>query len=323
MRVGFVPFVAAAVCALVPRVATADTNDLVLSRLAVAQPSGTFVPQNLEFRELASQLGVVLAPRMLTPADTIGFGGFQFTVDVAQTGIDNGASYWRVREGVDPGATGAVGSNSMQTVSFFVRKGLWFPAPSVELGVGGEHLVDSKIWAAQFYAKVGLVEGYHQLPIPSVSVRGGVSRMMNERQLDLTVVSLDALLSKHIGIGGTWRLEPFAGWDVLLIVPRSEVIDPTPQTDPLTMGNENDAKNNFVFKDQQTIVRQRLILGSKFRFHVLELTAELVYALAGSSVDNRVGTQDPCTLMATTTACDAKDAAKAQTTFSLSAGLEF
>ena len=312
-------------CTLTSRAALADTNDLVMSRLSQADPGqpNTFIPQNAEFRALASQLGVVLAPHMLTPADTIGFGGFQFTVDVSQTSIDNSASYWRVRAGADPSATGAVGSSAMETVGFFVRKGIWLPVPSFEIGVGGVHLVDSNIWTGQIYGKLGLVEGYHELPLPSLSVRGGVSRMMNERELDLTIASLDVMVSKHFSIGGTWRLEPFAGWNLLMIVPRSEVIDPTPQIDPLVPGNEADAKSNFVFRDQANIYRQRLVIGSKFRFHVLEFTVELAHAFAGSSKDDRAGTSDACMpTMATTANCDSTDTAKAQTTLSLAAGFE-
>lgn len=306
--------------------AHADTNDLVLSRLAlpVAQPDGStaYIPQNVEFRSLASQLGVVLAPHMLTPADTVGFGGFQFTVDLSQTSIDNTASYWKARAGVDPSASGAQGASTMQTVGVFVRKGIWLPVPSFELGAGAVHLAGSDIWTGQFYGKLSLIEGYHQLPLPSLSVRGGVSRMMNERELDLTVASLDVLLSKHIGIGGTWRLEPFAGWDMLIIIPRSEVIDPTPGIDPLGPGTMEDAKANFVFKDQQNIYRQRLVVGSKFRYHVLQLTLELAYASAGHSVDNRPGDDACAASNAMTAACDSTDTAKSQTTLSLAAGFE-
>jgi hypothetical protein len=307
------------------RAARADTNDLVMSRLAVAMPQadGTtlYVPQNVEFRSLASQLGVVLAPHMLTPADTIGYGGFQFTVDMSQTSIDNSADYWKARQGVDP-STGAGGSSSMQTVGVFVRKGIWLPVPSFEVGVGAVHLANSNIWAGQFYGKLALIEGYHELPLPSLSVRGGVSRMMNERELDLTVASLDVLLSKHFGIGGTWRLEPFAGWNLLMIIPRSEVIDPTPGIDPLNPQTLEDAKANFVFKDQENIYRQRVVVGSKFRYHVLELTLELTYATAGHSVDNRRGDDACVSGTSMTAACDATDQAKAQTTLSLAAGFE-
>jgi hypothetical protein len=315
---------------LAPRAAAADVNDLVLSRLAVQTDDGNggikFVPQNAELRALSSQLGVVLAPHMLTPADTIGFGGFQFTVDYASTTIDPTAAYWRAREGSpDPAGTGNVahGPSALNTVGFFVRKGMWFPVPAFEFGGGAVHLVDSNIWTGQLYAKLALHEGYHQLPLPSIAVRGAVSRMMNQRELDLTVVSLDAMVSKHVGIGGTWRFDPFLGWNVLLIIPRSEVIDPTPQVDPLVMGNEADSQLNFVFKNQQNILRNRFVFGAKLQYYIFQLTLEGSIALAGTSIDDRSGTNDPCMPQSLTTNCDAKDSAKQQRTLSMSLGLDF
>ena len=311
--------------------AHADDNDLVLGRLAtrITDADGNLqsvVGQNLELRALSSQLGVVLAPHLLTPADTLGFGGFQLSVDYATTSIDSTATYWRALEGSgnpSGSGSGAHGDGSMRTVGFFARKGMWFPVPSTEVGAGAVHLVDSNIWAGQLYAKVALHEGYHQLPIPSLAVRGAVSRMMNQRELDLTVASVDIAVSKHLGIGSTWRLDPFGGWNMLLIVPRSEVIDPTPNIDPLAPGNDADLMMNFVFRDQDLILRHRLFLGAKLQYYVFQLTLEAQFALAGSSVDDRAGTSEACVPNAMTTACDAKDIAGTQRTLSMSAGFDF
>src|SRR5690349_3939044 len=103
---------------LAPGAAVADDNDLVLSRLANRMDDGSggtiIIPQNAELRSLASELGVVLAPHMMTPADTLGFGGFQFTVDYTTTTIDGDASYWDARQATSP-------TNSMSTVGFFAR----------------------------------------------------------------------------------------------------------------------------------------------------------------------------------------------------------
>ena len=300
--------------------ARADSNDLVLSKLGtkITDSMGnttSVVGDPLAFRALASQLGTVLAPDLLTPADTLGFSGFQLTVDYASTTIDQSADYWRVLQGPAP--------SSMQTVGFFARKGLWFPVPSFEVGGGAVHLVDSHIWTGQIYAKLALVEGYHDLPLPSLSVRGAVSRMMTQRELDLTAASLDVTISKHVGIAGTWRLDPFVGWNLLMIVPRSEVIEGTPNTDPLQPGNESDSMNNFVFKDQDTIYRNRIFVGAKAQFSVVQLTLSAQFALAGTSVDDRAGTNNACMPMSTTGDCDAKDTAKAQTTLAMSLGLDF
>jgi hypothetical protein len=320
MRRGIVLAALPALAALAATPAAADNNDLVLSRLGtrITDSMGNLtgvIGDSAEFRALASQLGVALAPHLLTPADSIGFSGFQMTVDYATTTIDASAPYWRVLEGTAP--------TSLQTVGFFARKGMWFPVPSFEVGAGAVHLVDSRTWTGQLYAKLSLHEGYHDLPLPSVAARGAVSRMMNQRELDLTVASLDIAVSKHVGIGGTWRLDPFAGWDLLMIVPRSEVLDPTPNVDPLVPGNEQDSLNNFVFKDQATIYRQRLFFGAKLQYYVFQLTLEAQFALAGSSIDDRAGTSTMCMPMSPTNDCDAKDTAKAQRTLSLSAGFDF
>jgi hypothetical protein len=313
------------------RTAAADQNDLVMSRLATRLTDDTgrvlaVVGQNLEFRALASQLGVVLAPHLLAPADTLGFAGFQFDADVSQTTIDSIQPYWRVLAGTrDPGGTNHIahGAGVLRTVGMFARKGLWLPVPSFELGAGAVHLIGSTIWAAQLYGKLAVHEGFHDLPIPSIAVRGGVSRMMSQRDLDLTVGSFDVTVSKHLGIAGTWRLDPFAGYDLLIIVPRSQVLDATPDVDPLAPGNQMDVANNFVFRDQASITRQRFLLGAKLQYAILQVTLEAQLALAGSSVDNRPGAVAACQPGSTTTSCNARDTAASQTTISLSAGFDF
>lgn len=312
--------------------AAAGENDLVLTRLGFVQTDGndnpiSVVGQNLEFRSLVSELGVVLAPRLLSPSDTLGFGGFQFSADVGYTSISSDASYWRVlASSPEPFAAmdgTSHGDGTLPTLGLFVRKGMWFPVPSVELGAGFVHLMDSSLWTAQTYAKVGIHEGYHDLPIPSVAVRGAASRLMGSRELDLTVASLDVSISKLLGVGGTWAFSPYGGWNVLFIIPRSEVLDATPMIDSLDDGNELDTNLNFVFRDQDDIIRQRFFVGAKMQYYVFELTVEAAFALAGTSVDDRANTDTACTLMSTTTNCDATDMAAAQSTFSVSLGLDF
>jgi hypothetical protein len=71
--------------------ALADKNDLVFSRLSqqggmpVANFSDpAFVRQaSTQFRALASELGVALAPKMLTPAESLGWNGFNASLDFA------------------------------------------------------------------------------------------------------------------------------------------------------------------------------------------------------------------------------------------------
>jgi hypothetical protein len=306
--------------------ASAGENDIVLARLGLITTSGGkpagVIGQNLEFRSLVSELGIVLAPRLETPADTLGFGGFQFTADVGYTSITNSATYWRVLQDVT-GPDGSSHSGTMTTIGVFARKGMWFPVPSIEFGGGFVHLMDSQMFTAQGYAKLAIHEGYDGLPLPSFAVRGAVSRLMGQHDLDLTTASLDLSVSKHVGIGGTWSVDPFGGWNILWMVPRSQVIDATPNIDPLNPANQDDSKLNFVFKDQADIIRQRIFLGAKLQYYLFQLTLEADFALAGSSVDNRITGGMPCTVNDMTTACNSTDMAKAQQTYLLSLGMDF
>ncbi len=311
------------------RTAAADDNDLVLGRLGTVISDGSGAPidvigSNLDFRSMVSELGVVLAPRLLAPSDTLGFGGFQFSADLGYTAITNDASYWRVLESSDsptPGTSAVHGNGLMPTVGFFARKGMWFPLPSFEVGVGAVHLVRSRLWTAQGYAKFALQEGYHDLPIPSVAVRGAASRLMGSRELDLTIASVDVSISKSFGIGGTTGVAPYLGWNYLIMVPRSEVIDKTPNIDALA--DSNDAAMNFVFKDQDNITRHRLFFGTKLQYYVFALTLEASLSLKGSSVDDRGSTDTACTEVPTTTRCDSTDQAGLQETYTMSLAMDF
>jgi len=317
---------AGAVAAAAP--ARAGSNDVILARLGKVITDGSGNPtrvigQNLEFRSLVSELGVVMAPQLLTPSDTLGFGGFQFTADVGYTSISNDASYWRVLQSSPSADAASHGESLLPTIGVFARKGMWFPVPSFEVGAGIVHLLDSHMYAAQGYAKFGLHEGYHDLPLPSLAVRGAASRLMGQHDLDLTIASVDVSVSKHFGVGGTWSIDPFGGWDALIMVPRSQVIDATPGIDPLNPATVDDHNLNFVFRDQVNIFRQKVFFGAKLQYYVFQLTLEADVALKGSSIDDRQGTDNMCTLDSMTTNCDSKDMAAQQTTYLMSLGMDF
>ncbi|MCG8419945.1 MAG: hypothetical protein MJE77_18590 [Proteobacteria bacterium] len=264
------------------------------------------VTDGQDFRSLASELGVVLAPRLLAPADTLGFGGFQFAGDLSFTTISNDEDFWRAREASsDPSASGNHGGSLMPTLGLFARKGIWLPLPSFEVGIGIIHLLDSNTFAAQGYAKLALHEGYHDLPLPSIAVRGAASRMMGAPQLDLTIASIDVSLSKAFGISGTFQLEPFGGWNALIIVPRSEVIDPTPH-----MGNDDNL--NFVFRNQDSIFRNRFFMGFKVQYYIFAVIVEANITLKGTSADDQPGTDN-----------DSADEAGLQQAYTVAIGMDF
>ncbi len=281
------------------------------------------------FRSLMSELGVVMAPRIPMPADTIGFAGFQVSGELGLTQISNNKSYWNGVNAVSPQSPDATRPDStLSTVGVFLRKGIWFPAPSFELGGGVVNLLDSQMLSWQGYAKFALHEGFHDLPFPSLAVRAAISHLTGTDQVDLTTTSLDVLVSKGFGVLKTLRIEPFGGWSLLMIKASGKTIDFTPLCDARVVaqaapgqqvsgcalaqsGNrsQDDLNANSAFSSPDIITRYRVFGGAKLKFGVLAVIAQYELYLAGHSRDENV--------------IPAVDQSGQQSAFSLSTGLEF
>jgi hypothetical protein len=284
------------------------------------------------FRSLMSELGFAIAPRLMTPADTLGYAGFQFSAELGITTINpnrrvGDRAYWDGIAGVEPTNPAAMRPDShLTTIGGYVRKGLWLPLPAFEFGAGALSIVGSHMYALQGYAKLALQEGFHGWWLPSLAVRGGASQLLGTSEVDLTVYSVDVIASKAFDIGGTARFEPIVGWSVLFISARSGVIDATPGCDAFASpggpapnaacmasqapGGGDDLNANFTFPKQDIITRQRFFGGFKLKLSVVFVAAQVEVALAGNSRDN---SRD----------MGAVDRSSTQQTYSLSAGFDF
>jgi hypothetical protein len=282
-----------------------------------------------DFRSLMSELGVAVAPRLMTPADTLGYAGFQFSAELGITKINHDKAYWRGVDAVNPvNPTASRADGYLTTVGGYVRKGMWFPLPAFEFGAGALSVLGSRMYVLQGYAKIALQEGFHGWALPSFAVRGAASQLLGTNQVDMTVFSVDVLASKAFSIGGTARIEPFLGWSMLFIDARSRVIDATPQCDaavlqatapgttpasgcnPADVGTWKDLNANFTFPDQDVITRQRWFGGFKLKLSVLFLSAQVELIPAGNSHDDSQPER-------------ASDHSGAQQTYSLSGGFDF
>jgi hypothetical protein len=281
------------------------------------------------FRSLMSELGVAIAPRVMTPADTLGYAGFQFSAELGVTKINSDKPYWRGVDAVNPlNPSAGHADNYLTTVGGYVRKGMWFPLPAFEFGAGALSVLGSRMYALQGYAKIALQEGFHGWALPSFAVRGSASQLLGTSQVDMTVFGVDVLASKAFSIGGTARIEPYLGWSMLFIRARSAVIDATPTCDatvvqaaspttalgpdcnPADRGTWKDLNANFTFPNQDVIMRQRWFGGFKLKLSVLFLAAQVEYVPAGSSSDDEQPER-------------ATDRSGAQETYSLSGGFDF
>ena len=270
--------------------AWAGAYDLRLNQLGNAD-MGTPQGDNAAFRSLSSELGVLMAPKPVDSADSLGLSGFAVSADLSINTIKT-ANWSGATRDTTPGSVAP-------TLQIMGRKGLW---PGIEVGAGATHLFNSRMWTISGYGKVALHEGFHHLPIPSIALRGMFSRLVGAEDMNMTTGSADVSISHVFGLGKTVNVTPYAGYQALFIIARSGVLDVTPKTDEYL--NPSGALSEFVFKDAGAILRHRPFFGLRFIFSVIRVTAEAMIVpkggregkLNGASVADNSGLQQQYTL---------------------------
>ncbi len=265
--------------ALTSQEAMAGTYDLNLSRLGSIN-GGVPVGDDAAFRSVASELGVLMAPKPVDSADSLGLSAFAISGSFTLNTLSNDSQFWK-------DATGKDLNSSASTMQVMGRKGLW---PGIEVGAGATHLFDSRMWTVSGYGKVALHEGFHHLPIPSIALRGMFSRLVGAKDMNMTTASADISISHVFGVGKTFNITPYAGYQALFILARSHVLDITPGTDEYLEGSSG--PNEFIFRDAGAILRHRPFLGALFS--VLRFGVEAMFAPGGGRAGdlNGVAIQD-------------------------------
>lgn len=277
--------------ALWPAAAQAGKYDLDLTPLGSLEQQGgnvVIVQDNAAFRSLSSELGTIIAPKPVDPADTLGLSGFALSADVSVNTLSSDQRYWQATSG---GADAA--APSMQIMG---RKGLW---PGLEVGAGATHLFDSRMWALAGYGKIAFHEGFHHLPIPSIAIRGSFSRLLGAKDFNMTTAAPAVTVSHVFGLGKTFSLTPYVGYEALIIVSRSQVLNANPACDefpdaynedpaacdfPLDDGSTvSHPQSEFVFSDGGAIVRHRPHVGARIIFSVIRIGIEAMFVPGGSS----------------------------------------
>lgn len=285
------------VVGLTSQKAWAGAYDLNLSRLGSVTGGGTPQGDDPAFRSLASELGVVMAPKPTDPADSLGLSGFSVSADFSINTISADEIWARATDGTP--------RKVAPTVQIMGRKGLW---PGLEIGAGATHLFDSRMWTFGGYGKIALHEGFHHMPIPDIAVRGSFSRLLGAQDIDMTTAAVDATVSYVFGVGKTFNITPYAGYQALFIIAKSNVLDVTPGTDEFITPPE--IVNEFVFRNAGTILRHRPFVGARFIFSVIRLDLEAMFVPPGSSK----GDLDGVTI---------DDNSNFQQQYTLSVGLDF
>lgn len=192
-------------------------------------------PDNQLWANLVNELGAALAPALAAPAMTLGTSGIYVGYELSVTNLQASGEHWR--RGTEGSAVSNVNSDTSTrrdngdgagVVSrIHVRKGLPF---GFELGTQVSHLHSSGIWAIGADLRWALFEGFHSGLgwLPDLALRGSVNTLAGQSQMSLTVVGIDAVVSKRFTLGGQVRLSPYVGAQGMLIFGDSGVIDLTP-----------------------------------------------------------------------------------------------
>lgn len=168
-----------------------------------------------DYKQIIKELGVAVGSRVALPANTLGARGFELSLDSTFNfhifnGAEEGVSPWsRVHTAEDPG-------QFLYQPGLTVRKGLPF---SIEVGMGGRWIGQSRQGVVTGFARVALVEGYH--PYPDVTVHIGGSGYVGNAQLEMGVFDAGITLGTRAALGPAkgakaTALSPFV--DVTLMV---------------------------------------------------------------------------------------------------------
>jgi hypothetical protein len=262
--------------------ATALDNDLVLSRFAEFDPQeygdctnacGTVVPNRPLFESLVTEMGQVLAPRLVSPAETLGEAGFAFNMATSFSFVDENAEHW----------VEAVQDNNPEPVFFTghlqIRKGLPF---SFEVAGNMSYLFASEMFTLGADLKWAINEGFYYFP--DLAFRGTVNTLMGSRDLNLYTAGGDISLSKAFGIAGTVVITPYVGYQMLFVIGSSRLLNAYPQ-DPRPPQFDNDTpagpgsttfSPEFVFSQYNTNVN-RFFVGTRVNIWILNFVAEGVF----------------------------------------------
>ncbi|MBM4363577.1 MAG: hypothetical protein FJ104_12925 [Deltaproteobacteria bacterium] len=286
-------------------------------------------PDNVAFKRLVSQLGFALAPTGMHAARTTGFGGFEFMLEGTFTNIDDGAEEWKLgtRGPRDPATSQAsrVNSSPPSTLSVYsarVRKAFGF---GLEVATQVGFVPDTTILSGGADTRLSLLEGFRTGfagILPDVAAGAGVRTITGTPELQLTVVGLDAQISKPLTLASQSVLTPWFGFQYLWIFGDSGLIDTTPATDPVGYcqmtgtnvpgnadptktetgtgrpvfdgqpvcagGSPLDFNNNVVFNNAR-LERQRLMFGLNYRYEMVSLGGEFIFDLVDPE-DAQTGT---------------------------------
>lgn len=292
--------------------ASAQDMNIALSRLRLDNSAGNvcasaggrrprFCPDEDAYRSVMTQFAGAMIPPVLTPAGTRGVRGIYVGFETWITGIQNGDPDWhRAVEGdgldwsaMRPDAPSRFVDPVLAWGRLNVRKGLPF---GFELGTNIGYLANTTYWTLGAEVRWALFEGFRDGVgwIPDLAVRGAVQTLVGDGEFNVTVPSIDVILSEPFVLANSVEIVPWVVGQVAFPFVDSELVDFTPETsgftacnpDPLTensgglvcRGDGSELDENVVFPSLRS-TRWRLGAGLQIRYEWFTILGAFMFDL--------------------------------------------
>jgi hypothetical protein len=254
--------------------------DPALGRLALGDACGSggaCTPDQASFVRLMSQWGSALLPAAAHDARSSGLAGFELGLHAGFTSIDARADYWQ--RGTEGSASTRVAARNtdpddwLQLYSLGLRKGLGFGIEAAG-SIGLMPHTSLVAWGAEL--SVSLLEGFRRGTLgylPDLSLGAALREVSGLGLLELSTLALEARLSKPFVIAGQHVLTPWLGYQHGFIMADSGLVDLTPGIDAFVDPGDRVNDASFASADLE---RQRLLLGTSYRYELAKLSAQLI-----------------------------------------------
>jgi len=266
-------------------------NDIGLIGLGRPAADEFSDPAVSRYRNLTSELAIVMTPRGLQPAETLGLSGFEFALFTTAANINENASYWTGQPGtpvLEGPLNGRTIPENLWITGMQIRKGLPL---STDVGVNLTFLNGSHLLMLGGEAKIAIHESFYRW-VPALAVRGAFSQLLGTDQLDMACGELDVLASLPVGIGGMAQIVPFVGAGVFVIHVNSGVIDETPSfvTDDATDQRGGTGGSLYVFPtlDWHDHQFNRYLVGLRLNFAMMALLYQFDIAIPQFNRDKQM-----------------------------------
>jgi hypothetical protein len=307
--------------------AYADRNDLQITKFGNPSPftnsgsttdSANFNPEaNGDFRAFARTFAAVITSKNLMPPETLGHAGFSVNAELGVVALP--------RPGREDGQvtlpTERDQTPELLIPSVHVRKGLPF---SLELGTRIGWIDRSSMFTATGELKWAVNEGFTWLP--DIGVRAHVTRLLGNKDFDLTAAGLDVGVGKQFPLGGMVTLTPYGGLDFVGVAASTDTLDFDQDRGagtPLNPANPYAGLDNTGVYEPVLLgenINSRIYGGVRFIGGALQLGAEFSLSNQGTIDVVRTNRPDGATQVTTETRQRALPAVFA---FNATLGLDF